>query len=179
MYGQTEATSRISWYKYHPENVSNRIGHIVSKGKVEINKNSELIFSGDNVALGYIYDLNNFKLFKGVINTGDIVTKSKNGDILITGRNRHLKKINGSRLDMNDLQGELTTRLGFNTFVTSDEDKFIIALDGKQTDIDLYKKIIVDIFKNLGFLKISFKLIIIEKEFEKNLKGNINWNAYI
>ena len=60
---------------------------------------------------------------------------------------------------MNDLQGELTTRLGFNTFVTSDEDKFIIALDGKQTDIDLYKKIIVDIFKNLGFLKISFPSI--------------------
>lgn len=111
MYGQTEATARIS---YVPSsklgNKLSSIGKPVSGGKIKIDSNDqegELIYYGKNVSLGYasnfldliLSDENNC-----ILRTGDIGFQDSDGYFFITGRLSRFIKVNGIRIGLDDLE---------------------------------------------------------------------------
>ena len=130
MYGASEATSRMSYLPFN--DMKKRIGSI-GKGlqKSFILKNDdnkkilkpfekgELIYTGDNVCLGYA---NNWKdLIKGdenfsTINTGDEGYFDKDGFFFITGRKNRYIKIYGHRINLDDIEKSLSMRF-LNCFV--------------------------------------------------------------
>jgi len=122
MYGQTEASPRISYL--HPDKLSQFPGSIgkplkntylnivdEKKKKIkEINQIGELVFYGKNVSLGYadnIKDLYKGDVNRGVLFTGDYVIKNKKGFYFITGRKNRFIKISGVRINIDDIENYL------------------------------------------------------------------------
>jgi long-chain acyl-CoA synthetase len=112
MYGQTEATARISYVPTSKLVIKlSSIGKPIPGGRLEIDSNNakegELIYYGKNVSLGYaeksldliLADENN-----GVLRTGDIGFKDSDGYFYITGRKSRFIKVNGIRIGLDDLE---------------------------------------------------------------------------
>lgn len=123
MYGQTEATARISYLPYGllPQKEGS-VGVAIPGGNIEIhNENGipqihtevgELIYSGANVALGYaerVEDLIKGDEFNGVLHTGDIARKDKDGFVYIVGRKKRFLKIFGNRVNLDEIESHLKT----------------------------------------------------------------------
>lgn len=123
MYGQTEATARISYLPSgslpHKEG---SVGIAIPGGNIEIhNENGmpqihtevgELIYSGENVALGYAEcgeDLKKGDEFNGVLHTGDIARKDEDGFVYIVGRQKRFLKIFGNRVNLDEIESHLKT----------------------------------------------------------------------
>ncbi|MDB9950649.1 AMP-binding protein [Candidatus Thioglobus sp.] len=111
MYGQTEATARISYVP--PSKLGTKlasIGKPVSGGRIKIDSNGqegELIYHGKNVSLGYAS--NCLDLILGdekncILRTGDIGFKDSDGYFFITGRLSRFIKVNGIRIGLDDLE---------------------------------------------------------------------------
>lgn len=110
MYGQTEASPRMSYFDLtkHPEKLDS-IGKPILNTKFEINKN-ELIFSGENVCLGYAKNLNDLKkgdVNKGKIKTGDLGFKDNENFYFLTGRKKRISKLFGLRINLDDIESIL------------------------------------------------------------------------
>jgi acyl-coenzyme A synthetase/AMP-(fatty) acid ligase len=118
MYGQTEATARIS---YVPKSMLvKKAGSIgipipggimkVYDGKKEIfssDTEGELVYSGPNVMLGYAdsrYKLSLGDELHGELHTGDLAKKDSDGYFYITGRMKRFIKIFGLRLNLDDVE---------------------------------------------------------------------------
>jgi acyl-coenzyme A synthetase/AMP-(fatty) acid ligase len=112
MYGQTEATARIS---YVPpsilENKIDSIGIPIPDTKLNIeskdSKEGELIVEGKNVSLGYAIDYRDLSKGDencGRLKTGDIGYKDSDGYFYITGRKSRFIKINSIRLSLDDAE---------------------------------------------------------------------------
>ena len=111
MYGQTEATARISFVP--PSKLGVKllsIGKPVSGGRIKIDSNDqegELIYYGKNVSLGYATNFQDLILGDEkncILRTGDIGFKDSDGYFFITGRLSRFIKVNGIRLGLDDLE---------------------------------------------------------------------------
>lgn len=121
MYGQTEATARISYLE--PEYLSEKtdsIGKAIPNGELFVadennnylgsNETGELIYKGDNVCLGYAescYDLYKGDENNGILHTGDIGYYDKDGFFYITGRKKRFLKVFGNRINLDELENKL------------------------------------------------------------------------
>jgi len=122
MYGQTEATARISYLPYDKaESKRGSIGIAIPGGKMALadingieiempNEVGEIVYTGDNVALGYAYDYRD--LIKGDewnkrLMTGDLGYRDEEGYYYITGRKDRFVKIFGNRLSLDELESTL------------------------------------------------------------------------
>lgn len=121
MYGQTEATARISYLE--PEYLYDKIdsiGKAVPNGQLFIaddnnnylncNETGELVYKGDNVCLGYAencYDLYKDDENNGVLHTGDIGYYDEDGFFYITGRKKRFLKVFGNRINLDELENNL------------------------------------------------------------------------
>ena len=97
MYGQTEASPRMTYINLTKINKINSIGKPLYGGKIKI-VNNEILYFGKNVSLGYatnIKDLYKGDENKGKLYTGDLGTKDKNGFIYITGRKKEFQNYLG------------------------------------------------------------------------------------
>lgn len=127
MYGQTEATARITYLP--PEIVAQKpesIGIPIPGGSVElwdengenvteINTEGELIYRGDNVSHGYAYSLNDLASGDenfGVLKTGDIAVFDIDGFLYLRGRKNRFAKVFGLRINLIDLES-FFLKLGF------------------------------------------------------------------
>ncbi len=122
MYGAAEATARMSYldWKYSISKIGS-IGKPIPGGsfflKNDINKTiikpntqGELIYKGANVCLGYSKtreDLNLGDTNKGILRTGDLATKDKDGFYFIQGRKDRNVKIYGMRVNLSELESIL------------------------------------------------------------------------
>lgn len=122
MYGAAEATARMS---YVPTNFSKRkIGSIGipipggkfwlqdDQGKIIKNANikGELLYSGENVCLGYaknIKDLSKGDVNKGILKTGDIAYRDEDGFYFLVGRKDRYVKIHGNRVNLAELENNI------------------------------------------------------------------------
>lgn len=116
MYGQTEATARISITPHAMlKNNISTAGVAVNSGSLTIkNKNSvgigEIIFRGPNVMMGYAeseVDLTLDDVLQGVLETGDL-GYLKDNLLFITGRSKRIVKIFGIRVSLDDVDAWLT-----------------------------------------------------------------------
>ena len=118
MYGQTEATARISYlpYQLSLEKIG-CIGISIPNGKLSlIDTNDEgigeLVYEGKNVSLGYAEckeDLIKEDENHGILNTGDIAKQDQDGFYYIIGRKKRFIKIFGNRINLDEIEQLLKT----------------------------------------------------------------------
>jgi len=107
MYGQAEATARIS-YLPHERSVEKcgSIGIAIPGGELSL-VDGELIYSGPNVALGYARsagDLMKGDENGGTLATGDLGTRDADGYYFIVGRKKRFIKIFGNRVNLDEAE---------------------------------------------------------------------------
>lgn len=110
MYGQTEASPRISFVPTHKAKSNlGSVGIPISCGEAYIAETrkkigkGELLYKGDNVCLGYAYSLKDLCLgdeLKGLLHTGDQVEISEDGYIRIVGRRKRFIKVQGLSVNL-------------------------------------------------------------------------------
>ncbi len=117
MYGQTEATARLSYLP--SEKVLDKIGS-VGKGipgvrlevfnendqPVKVGKVGEIVARGDNIMLGYLNDPEENKrtLRNGWLHTGDMAKKDKDGFIYLVARKKEIIKVGGKRISPKEIE---------------------------------------------------------------------------
>ena len=117
MYGQTEATARLSYLP--PEVYQEKKGSmgkgipgvelkvINEKGKeVKPGEIGEVIARGDNIMLGYMYDDEGTKntIRDGWLYTGDLGTVDADGYIYLTARKKEIIKVRGKRISPKEIE---------------------------------------------------------------------------
>lgn len=119
MYGQTEATARMSYLpwesaleKYASIGIpipGGSFSLVDSEGKTidEEGKDGELVYCGPNVSLGYAEcreDLSKGDENHGELHTGDIAYKDKDGFYYISGRLKRFVKVWGNRCNLDTVE---------------------------------------------------------------------------
>jgi long-chain acyl-CoA synthetase len=122
MYGQTEATARLSYLP--PERLGDKLGSIgrgLPSTRLEVLKSDltqvrpgsdevgEIVASGDNIALGYWNDAaetaNYFR--NGRLHTGDLARVDPDGFIFIVEREREMIKSSGNRVSAKEVENAI------------------------------------------------------------------------
>ena len=148
MYGQTEATARMSVLRSedvpaHPWS----IGKPIPGGAMRIvdpdtgqalpnGSTGELEYSGPNVTLGYASsagDLARGDEFGGSIRTGDLAVADTDGFFRIVGRRKRFVKIFGSRVNLDDIEKLLAAR-GTEVACTGVDDRITVHAVGIESD---------------------------------------------
>lgn len=135
MYGQTEAAPRISYVP--PESALEKLGSVgvpISCGRVHIDGEGEgeLVYSGDNVSMGYAQDFGDLARgddFKGTLHTGDLATIDADGFITITGRLKRSIKLHGISVNLDHVESVLKSA-GIDCMVVGRENRLIICYCG-------------------------------------------------
>ncbi len=189
MYGQAEATTRISYLPY--KKVLKKIGSIgipinggrinlVNNNKVVHKKNSvgEIVYQGRNVCMGYtsgILDINENDDWKGKIHTGDLAKRDKDGYYFIVGRKKRFAKIYGINVNLDEIENLIKLKFVKSDFaVISKENKIIIYTSVK----NLIKKIFIYITKIVDLTPNSFEIIFL-KNIPKLSNGKNNYEALL
>ncbi len=159
MYGQVEATSRISYLPFEKlEQKFESAGQPIKDGKLSISsQDNEIIFEGPNVCLGYANsykDLSKGDENNGKLRTGDIGRIDADGFLFILGRKNREAKLYGHRVNLDEIE-TILTRQGYKCLCLIKKNKiFIFNLDdtGNQKILKfLSKKLNVNI--NALFIK--------------------------
>lgn len=153
MYGQTEATARISFVP--PQQLNDKITSIgipIKNGALGIDPaTDELIYSGPNVFGGYATTTKELESWenKKELRTGDLAKKDKDGFVYIIGRMKRFVKMYGIRINLDELEKYLKNSLAHTSLATNGiEDKIVlISYSGALDDEAAVKKMIFEKFK--------------------------------
>jgi acyl-CoA synthetase (AMP-forming)/AMP-acid ligase II len=122
MYGQTEATARLSWLP--PEKLPEKIG---SCGKaipgvelrvadenglpVKTGETGEILAYGDNIMQGYYKDPESTQqiLKNGWLHTGDLATVDEEGFLFLTARKKEIIKAGGRRISPKEIEAVIVS----------------------------------------------------------------------
>ncbi|WP_322906527.1 AMP-binding protein [Paenibacillus sp. SGZ-1009] len=139
MYGQTEATARISFVP--PDQLSAKIGSIgiaILGGKLQLDTTTgELIYTGPNVMLGYAQqraDLSLGDMQQGVLNTGDWARQDEDGYFWILGRMKRFIKLYGLRMNLDDLERFLEQSVALPIACSGKDEQLFIAIEATSSD---------------------------------------------
>jgi acyl-CoA synthetase (AMP-forming)/AMP-acid ligase II len=146
MYGQTEATARISYVP--PGRLREKIGTIgvpIPGGRLRLEPldggdgATELVYEGENVMLGYAEtaaDLALGDVQRGVLRTGDLGTVDADGYFTVVGRLKRFAKLFGRRVSLEDVERELESAFPVRTIATDAGERLgvSIAADGVVRD---------------------------------------------
>lgn len=149
MYGQTEATARMSYLPWEfAETKAGSIGIAIPGGEFSlIDENGqiieesdtigELVYQGRNVTLGYAlnyHDLEKGDENNGVLHTGDIAQRDSDGFYYIVGRKKRFLKMFGNRVNLDEMESMLN-KAGFACVCAgSDDNMKIYVTSGQKTD---------------------------------------------
>jgi acyl-CoA synthetase (AMP-forming)/AMP-acid ligase II len=112
MYGQTEATARMSCLPSDrfPEKKGS-VGRAIPSGAFRIHGEpaapGEVIYEGPNVMMGYASTREELELgdeLGGVLRTGDLGTIDDDGFLTITGRLKRIAKVQGHRFNLDEIE---------------------------------------------------------------------------
>jgi long-chain acyl-CoA synthetase len=150
MYGQTEATARISYVP--PERLGEKIGTIgvaIPGGRLRLEpldghdgSAAQLVYEGKNVMMGYaetLADLALGDLHHGVLRTGDLATVDQDGYFTLVGRLKRFTKLFGRRVSLEDVERELESMFPVRAIATDAGEQLgvHVAVDGPVADADL------------------------------------------
>lgn len=182
MYGQTEATARMSYlpFEFASEKYSS-IGIAIPGGTfrlmddngieiTEPEKDGELIYSGRNVSLGYaecFEDLQKGDENKGILFTGDIARRDSDGYYYITGRKKRFIKIWGNRVNLDEAE-QLIKEITPSCACVGVDDKMLIYLTD-ETKSDQCRHLLA---LKTGLNSRAFEIRIID-EIPKNTSGKV------
>lgn len=117
MYGQTEATARLSFLP--PEKLQAKLGSIgkgipgvelkvLNEELVEVTPGEigEIVAKGANIMKGYYQDpeSTNHAIKNGALHTGDLATIDEDGYIYLTARKKEIIKVGGKRISPKEIE---------------------------------------------------------------------------
>ena len=186
MYGQTEATARLS---YMPPNILesklSSIGKAIpgvelkvvnEKGKeVGLNEEGELLARGGNIMLGYYKDEKgtNETLKDGWLHTGDMAKVDGDGYFYLVARKKEILKVRGKRVSPKEIEAVILsvpevvdcTIEGIEDELLGEAIQATIVLNGRLNEAEMKDKILQTCGQNLSVYKIPQKIV-----FEANMK---------
>ena len=187
MYGQTEATARLSYL--HPEDLKNKQGSI-GKGipgvelivvnkkgeKVSPGETGEIIARGENIMLGYLNDTETTSevIKNGWLYTGDLGTTDEDGYIYITAREKEIIKVFGNRVSPKEIEEVIVSYPGVvdctieivSDEITGEAMKAVVVLNNSENNITSE---ILKVYCSKKLAKYKIPKII---EFSDNVKVN-------
>ena len=173
MYGQTEATARMSYLPLeHAMDKYASIGIAIPKGKfslIDVNGNfiektdidGELIYEGPNVSLGYAEcraDLAKGDENQGVLHTGDVARRDVDGYYYITGRMKRFVKVWGNRCNLDATEQIVKSNVTTSCACVGVDDKITIFV----TEQGLDEQIIKLLVEKTGLNNKAFEVRIID-----------------
>jgi acyl-CoA synthetase (AMP-forming)/AMP-acid ligase II len=132
MYGQTEATARISYVP--PELLASKPGSIgvaIPGGRLRVDA-GELVYHGPNVMLGYATsraDLARGDEYGGVLRTGDLGHVDDDGCFYVTGRLKRIAKVHGLRVNLDEVEA-IVRGGGPAAALGAGEDRLAVFVEG-------------------------------------------------
>ncbi|WP_058952959.1 AMP-binding protein [Clostridium tyrobutyricum] len=157
MYGQTEATARLSYLP--PEHIMDKLGSI-GKGipgtelmvlnkkdmPVKTGEVGEIAARGGNIMKGYFNDEEETKkvIRNGILYTGDIAVKDEDGYIFIVSREKNIIKCAGNRISPGEIENIIScihevvecAVIGIEDEILGEAIKAFIVLNHSNKDID-------------------------------------------
>ena len=185
MYGQTEATSRISYLD--PKFCEKKVGSIgkpipngkmwVENDKCEIiskaNLRGELVYQGPNVSWGYSYNYNDLSVAErssDVLRTGDIAYFDEEGFFYLDGRLKRIAKIFGIRLNLDELEERMLSD-GFIVVCMEVEEKIYVFFELEYCSNEVLNSLV-----NLTSHNKKSFLCVRVSSFPRTESGKINYN---
>lgn len=182
-YGQTEATARMSYLP--AEQAAEKIGSIglpIPNGAFSIldekseettvgEATGELVYRGPNVTLGYancIQDLGLGDDNKGVLYTGDIAMRDRDGYYFIVGRKSRFLKLYGVRVGLDDVENLVKSTFPIDCACTGNDDKMIVYI----TDTAYEEKVKQMILSKTGLFHQAVE-VIVKDEIKRNQAGKV------
>ena len=172
MYGQTEATARMSYLPLeHALDKYASIGIAIPRGKfslIDTNGNvieepdvdGELIYEGPNVSLGYAEcraDLAKGDENNGVLHTGDVARRDADGYYYITGRMKRFVKVWGNRCNL-DATEQIVKTITTSCACVGVDDKITIFVTKPGLEDDIVKLLV----EKTGFNNRAFAVKVID-----------------
>ena len=182
MYGQTEASPRISFSSSENKNQSiYSVGKSFGGSKIlikkennnyfENNKIGKIFYKGKNVMLGYaknINDLNNKRKNNHELITGDYGYFNDDNDLIIVGRIDKFTKINGIRINLDDIEVFIRNKFDIkNKCICNKNIVYVFLETKKKPNILLHLKVKFNLRKN------DFRFIHLNK-FKRLNNGKID-----
>lgn len=185
MYGQTEATARMS---YLPSSKSlektGSIGIAIPNGKFEIvdkqkdeasgEEFGELVYFGKNVCLGYAEnksDLTKGDEKEGILSTGDLARVDEDGFYYIVGRKKRFIKLFGNRINLDETE-QLVKPICQDCACVGSDDLLVIYLTDK-SKIEEVKSLVKE---KLAINHRYYKVLCID-EIPKNSSGKTIYSS--
>jgi len=191
MYGQTEATARLSYLP--PELVNTKtssIGKAIPNVElkvvndngevVAINEEGELLARGENIMLGYYKDEvgTNLAIKNGWLYTGDMAKVDEEGFIYLVARKKEIIKVGGKRVSPKEIEAVILsipevvdcTITGIDDELLGEAIKATIVLNGKMNENEMKEKIMQVCSKNLALYKIP-QQIVFNKSMQMSATG--------
>ncbi len=182
MYGQTEATARISYVP--PEMLEHKKGSIgipipgcemclVDENDNIIkkeNEEGEIVCKGENVSLGYAQckkDLEEGDVNKGILHTGDYGCFDSDKFYYLNKRKDKIVKHYGKRLNLSDLEKSIELNIGVKVNILCKEDKIIMYVPEKFKE----EKKTIEVCNKNGIRKEN--LLFVNLEINSNVKNNL------
>lgn len=155
MYGQTEATARMAYLP--PDLALSRptaIGVPIPGGSFSLAplpempfersrpdapaEVGELVYSGDNVMLGYAESPSDLALGRVVTNlrTGDVARRNDDGLYEIIGRRSRFAKIAGLRIDLDQVE-RVFTAAGVVAYCADGDDELVVAVESDHDEAEI------------------------------------------
>lgn len=185
MYGQTEATARMSYLpaeksleKYGSMGIAIPGGEfsLIDIDGFEIDEpevTGELVYKGANVTLGYAEsgkDLIKGDERGGILITGDMAKRDADGYYYIVGRKKRFLKLFGNRVNLDETERMLTEAfLGLNCACSGIDDEMSIFIAGGSTS---ESSIIKFLSEKTGINHAAFKIVEVDK-IPRNEAGKI------
>lgn len=182
MYGQTEATARMSYLPWeYAETKAGSIGIAIPGGSFSLADSDgytieesgaigELVYRGENVTLGYAQnrdDLGKGDENGGVLYTGDMAERDSDGFYYIVGRKKRFLKIFGNRVNLDEMENLLKSA-GYNCACAGSDDNMKIIITGGQKKDEIR----VFIIEKTGLNTAGFSIIAVG-EIPRNEAGKV------
>ena len=188
MYGQTEATARMSYLPW--ESLPEKAGSIgiaipggafsleAADGSVitEPDTVGELVYRGGNVTLGYACSAKDFTSGDtrgGVLHTGDMAKTDADGYYYLVGRKKRFLKIYGSRVNLDETESLLRSE-GYECACGGEDDLLCVYLVG--ADEAMKKEVIRYLSGRLSINHAAFRAVAIP-EIPRSSSGKILYSV--
>ncbi len=188
MYGQTEATARISYLPVE-DNVAkcDSIGVAIPGGELYLvdrfnrpinhpGVDGELVYRGPNVMMGYAEDEKDLARddeLDGVLSTGDIARFDEDRYFYITGRIKRFVKIFGNRVNLDEIEQYLKAE-GFNCVCGGADDLLAVASTERGSAESIKKAVLT----RYGFHHSVVRVAEVD-EIPKNSSGKIQYDRLL
>jgi acyl-coenzyme A synthetase/AMP-(fatty) acid ligase len=186
MYGQTEATARMSYLPWeYARSKAGSMGIAIPGGRFWLEDDNgnviedseitgELVYQGDNVTMGYAesrLDLCKGDENRGILRTGDLAKRDADGFYYITGRKKRFLKMFGIRVNLNEVE-ELIRAAGYDCACAGTDDNLKIYVT-KVDDKDWIRSYIA---RRTGINQTGFTVVYIDK-IPRNESGKVLYSA--